>query len=202
MLTEDRMLAARYITVFLLLNSETGHRCWYFLLRECQQHDISQRCVLLYGTRSIVQSPPVLLTTVKIQNLGTGCTVYHSIYVFVKWNKTPSLISTKDRALVTRLIKVNVTQYIVLDAQKKIEHQWHGLQCFCYRTQSRIPTIDRILVHDLLKYVCYKTSLLMLKNGRTLVLLFMTEFLLQEDVVDIQKCSALLLNIAMVLVDI
>jgi hypothetical protein len=47
---------------------------------------------------------------------GTGCTVYHSIYVTVKWNKTPSLIPTKDRALVTRLIKVNVTQYIVLDA--------------------------------------------------------------------------------------
>ena len=46
----------------------------------------------------------------------------------------------------TQLIKVNVTQYIVLDAQKKIEQQWHGLQCFCQRTPSKIPTIDRILV--------------------------------------------------------
>ena len=46
-------------------------------------------------------------------------------------------------------------------------------------------TIDTILVHDLFKYVCYRTSLLMLKNDRTLVLLFMTEFLLQEDIVDI-----------------
>ena len=72
--------------------------------------------MLLYGTRSIVQSPFVILTTVKIQDLGTGRTVYHSIYVTVKWNKTPSLIPTKDRVLMTWLIKVNVTQYIVLDA--------------------------------------------------------------------------------------
>ena len=149
-----------------------------------------------------LQSLTVILTTAKIQDLGTGCTVYHSIYATVKWNKTPSLIPTKDRALVTRLIKVNVTQYIVLNAFKKIEHQWHGLQRFCYRTPSSISIIDRILVQDLLKYVCNRTSLLMLKNDRTLVLLFMTEFLLQEDVVDIQKSSALLLNIAMVLVDI
>ena len=46
-------------------------------------------------------------------------------------------------------------------------------------------TYNRYNLSDLLKYVCYRRSLLMLKNDRTLVLLFITEFLLQEDVVDI-----------------
>jgi len=31
MLTENRMLAALYITVLLLLNSGTGHSCWCWL---------------------------------------------------------------------------------------------------------------------------------------------------------------------------
>jgi hypothetical protein len=87
-LSVERMLAARYIT-------ELHVTLWYKI-----------NCTV------------TVRDTDNCQNVdhGTGCTVYHSIYVTVKWNKNPSLIPTKDRALVTRLIKVNVSQYIVLDA--------------------------------------------------------------------------------------
>jgi hypothetical protein len=56
---------------------------------------------------------------------------------------------------------------------------------FYYRIPSLIPTLDITLVHYLLQYACYRTSLLVLKTNRTLVVRFIEVYLLQEDVVDI-----------------
>jgi len=73
MLTEDRMLAALYITVFLLFNSGTGHRCWYWLKIECWQHDILQ-CFWCLTVE--------LGTVVDIDwRYNVTTTIYHSVYV-------------------------------------------------------------------------------------------------------------------------
>jgi hypothetical protein len=53
-MTEETLLAARYIAVFLLLNHETEHRCWCWLNIECSDNGEQRYSVPLLNNRNTV----------------------------------------------------------------------------------------------------------------------------------------------------